>query len=74
MRNQHLQRAFKMAGVKNIIVSLWKVPDAQTAELFEIFYGECFAGKTIHEAFQSAQSQMKAKYSPYYWAGFVLLE
>jgi CHAT domain-containing protein len=69
-----LQRAFKMAGVKNIIMSLWKVPDAQTAELFDTFYSECFAGKTIHEAFQSAQSQMKAKYSPYYWAGFVLLE
>jgi len=69
-----LQRAFKMAGVKNIIMSLWKVPDAQTAELFDIFYSECFAGKTIHEAFQSAQSKMQAKYSPYYWAGFVLLE
>jgi CHAT domain-containing protein len=69
-----LQRAFKMAGVKNIIMSLWKVPDAQTSELFECFYNECFAGKTIHEAFQTAQSKMKAKYSPYYWAGFVLLE
>jgi CHAT domain-containing protein len=69
-----LQRAFKMAGVKNIIMSLWKVPDTQTAELFDIFYGECFAGKTIHEAFQMAQAKMKAKYSPYYWAGFVLLE
>lgn len=69
-----LQRAFKMAGVKNIIMSLWKVPDNQTAELFNIFYGECFAGKTIHEAFQTAQSKMKARYSPYYWAGFVLLE
>jgi CHAT domain-containing protein len=69
-----LQRAFKMAGVKNIIMSLWKVPDAQTAELFEIFYDECFAGKSIHEAFRAAQSKMKAKYSPYYWAGFVLLE
>jgi CHAT domain-containing protein len=69
-----LQRAFKMAGVKNIIMSLWKVPDAQTAELFDIFYSECFAGKTIHEAFQSAQSKMKVKYSPYSWAGFVLLE
>lgn len=69
-----LQRAFKMAGVKNIIMSLWKVPDAQTAELFDIFYSECFAGKTIHEAFRSAQAKMKAKYFPYYWAGFVLLE
>ena len=69
-----LQRAFKMAGVKNIIMSLWKVPDTQTAELFNIFYSECFAGKTIHEAFKMAQSKMKEKYSPYYWAGFVLLE
>ena len=69
-----LQRAFKMAGVKNIIMSLWKVPDTQTSELFDIFYSECFAGKSIHDAFQSAQSQMKFKYSPYYWAGFVLLE
>jgi CHAT domain-containing protein/Tfp pilus assembly protein PilF len=69
-----LQRAFKMAGVKNIIMSLWKVPDTQTAELFDIFYSECFAGKSIHEAFQSSQTKMKAKYSPYYWAGFVLLE
>jgi CHAT domain-containing protein len=69
-----LQRAFKMAGVKNIIMSLWKVPDTQTAELFDIFYSECFTGKSIHEAFQLAQSKMKAKYSPYYWAGFVLLE
>jgi CHAT domain-containing protein len=69
-----LQRAFKMAGVKNIIMSLWKVPDAQTAELFDVFYTECFAGKTIHQAFQSAQTKMKAKYSPYFWAGFVLLE
>lgn len=69
-----LQRAFKMAGVKNIIMSLWKVPDSQTAELFELFYSECFSGKSIQEAFQSTQSKMKAKYSPYYWAGFILLE
>jgi CHAT domain-containing protein len=69
-----LQRAFKMAGVKNIIMSLWKVPDSQTAELFELFYSECFSGKSIQEAFQSTQAKMKTKYSPYYWAGFILLE
>ncbi|WP_452228975.1 CHAT domain-containing protein [Lacinutrix sp. MEBiC02404] len=69
-----LQRAFKMAGVKNIIMSLWKVPDAQTAELFELFYGFCFNGESIHQALRMAQAEMKLKYSPYYWAGFVLLE
>ena len=69
-----LQRAFKMAGVKNIIMSLWKVPDEQTTELFDEFYKQCFAGKSIDEALKMAQQKMKAKYPPYYWAGFKLLE
>ena len=69
-----LQRAFKMAGVKNIIMSLWKIDDEKTVEFFDIFYANCFSGKTIHEAFQLAQTQMKTKYTPYYWAGFILLE
>jgi CHAT domain-containing protein len=69
-----LQRAFKMAGAKNIIMSLWKVPDAQTAELFDYFYLEFFKGKSISVSFQIALSKMKEKYPPYYWAGFVLLE
>ena len=53
---------------------MWKVPDVQTAELFAVFYKSCFTGKSICEAFQIAQSEMKQKYLPYYWAGFVLLE
>lgn len=69
-----LQRAFKMAGVKNIIMSLWKVPDTQTSELFNLFYSHYLNGKSIHASFQIAQKTMKEKYPPYYWAGFVLLE
>jgi CHAT domain-containing protein len=69
-----LQRAFKMAGVKNIIMSLWKVDDAKTVEFFQIFYINCLTDKSIHDAFLNTQSAMKAKYPPYYWAGFVLLE
>lgn len=63
-----------MADFKNIIMSLWNVPDAEPAELFDITYTECFASKSIHEAFQTAQAEMKLKYSPYYGAGFMLLE
>ena len=71
-----LQRAFKLAGVKNIIMSLWKVPDDKTMELMQLFYQNCFTGKSISEALKKAQGEMRNKYpaSPYYWAGFSLLQ
>ena len=69
-----LQRAFKIAGAKNIIMSLWKVPDNQTKELMSIFYTNILKGNTISNALQDAQIEMSKKYSPYYWAAFKLLE
>ena len=69
-----LQRGFKMAGVKNMIVSLWQVPDKETAELMTALYTYWLAGKTISESFNQAQADMRKKYAPYYWAAFVLVE
>jgi CHAT domain-containing protein/tetratricopeptide (TPR) repeat protein len=69
-----LQRAFKLAGVKNMILSLWKVPDAETAELMKGFYTYYLQGKTAREALGKAQQDMRKKYKPYYWAAFVLVE
>jgi CHAT domain-containing protein/Flp pilus assembly protein TadD len=69
-----LQRAFKLAGVKNMLLSLWKVPDAETAELMKTFYTYHLQGKTTREAFTAAQKDMRKKYRPYYWAAFVLIE
>ena len=69
-----LQRAFKMAGVKKLIVSLWQVPDKETAELMTAFYTYWMKGKTIEESFAQAQADMRKKYSPFYWAAFVLVE
>jgi CHAT domain-containing protein/tetratricopeptide (TPR) repeat protein len=70
-----LQRAFKMAGVKYLIVSLWKVPDAQTKEFMELFYSSWLNQKlTIREAFRQTQISMSKKYPPYQWAAFVLME
>jgi CHAT domain-containing protein len=69
-----LQRAFKMAGVKKMIVSLWQVPDKETAELMTTFYTYWMKGKTINDAFAQAQADMRKKYSPFYWAAFVLVE
>lgn len=69
-----LQRAFKMAGVKKMIVSLWQVPDKETAELMTTFYTYWMKGKTIEESFAQAQADMRKRYSPFYWAAFVLVE
>ena len=69
-----LQRGFKMAGVKKLIVSLWQVPDKETAELMTGLYSYWLGGKTISESFYQAQADMRKKYAPYYWAAFVLVE
>jgi CHAT domain-containing protein len=68
-----LQRGFKMAGVEKILMSLWEVPDEQTAELMEKFYTYLLENQPIQTAFAKAQQAMKAQYPPYYWAGFVLM-
>ena len=69
-----LQRAFKIAGAKTIIMSLWKVPDKETIDLMELFYTNWLNGMTKHEAFTNAQKEMRKKYAPYYWAAFVMVE
>ncbi|RTL60668.1 MAG: CHAT domain-containing protein [Sphingobacteriales bacterium] len=51
--------------MKNMILSLWKVPDKETAELMTIFYSNYLTGKTIKEAFTAAQKEMRLKYNPY---------
>jgi CHAT domain-containing protein/tetratricopeptide (TPR) repeat protein len=38
-----LQRAFHVAGCKNVVASLWKVDDATTAALMARLYGRLFA-------------------------------
>jgi len=69
-----LQRAFKIAGAKKLLLSLWEVPDAETAELMQLFYQAVFNGETYYKALRNAQLTLKAKYSnPTKWAGFVLI-
>ncbi|MDP2388322.1 MAG: CHAT domain-containing protein [Bacteroidota bacterium] len=69
-----LQRAFKMAGAKFIVMSLWQVPDKETAEFMELFYSNMIKNKDIRQAFTLTQKAMRKKYDPYYWAAFVLVE
>jgi CHAT domain-containing protein len=70
-----LQRAFKMAGADFLLVSLWQVPDKETAEFMDFFYGAWLKGKTIHEAFAKAQKKMRKKHKEVYkWGAWVLVE
>ncbi len=75
-----LQRAFKIAGAKYLIMSLWQVPDKQTSLLMTTFYKKWLprGGEekmTIPEAFRAAQKELRdAGLDPYQWAGFVLVE
>jgi CHAT domain-containing protein len=70
-----LKRAFRLAGVENIIVSLWPVPDKETMELMDLFYKELVNTKDISKSFRLAQRTMRQKYSnnPWAWGGFVLV-
>lgn len=74
-----LQRAFKIAGAKYILMSLWKVRDEPTQEFMAAFYRAWLEeGKAIPLAFQVAQGILRKKYAepfnPRLWAGFVLLK
>jgi len=70
-----LQRAFRMAGAGNLVMSLWEVPDKETAEFMEFFYGQLFRNKTVQQAFLLTQAAMKKKYRqwPEKWAAWVLV-
>ncbi|MBK9641624.1 MAG: CHAT domain-containing protein [Saprospiraceae bacterium] len=71
-----LQRAFKIAGAKYLMMSLWQVPDEETKEFMISFYKNWLNKKlSIPDAFRTTQNEMRQRYSnPYLWAGFVLVE
>jgi CHAT domain-containing protein len=70
-----LQRALKMHEIPYIINSLWQVPDKETQEFMNYFYEELLTKNLdVKAAFNNARSAMRAKYSPYFWAAFVLIQ
>jgi CHAT domain-containing protein len=69
-----LQRAFEVAGAKNIIISLWQVSDEVTQELMTSFYRNWLLTGNKQSAFIKAQLDIKKKYQlPYYWGAFVMV-
>jgi tetratricopeptide (TPR) repeat protein len=71
-----LQRAFRMAGAKYLLLSLWRIPDEETSEYMQLFYSELLKQNDISKSYKSTQRFMRQKYpnSPMKWAGMVLVE
>lgn len=66
-----LNQAFLRAGAKGVVMSLWRVPDVQTAELMKRLYGEIDKGISPVEALRAAQrSFIKDGQHPLAWAAF----
>ena len=72
-----LQRGFKKAGVRTIIMSLWPVDDNATLLMMTEFYSNLTKGMSKREAFLTAQNKVKTTAgfeNPRYWAAFIMLD
>jgi CHAT domain-containing protein len=69
-----LQRAFQLAGARNIMMSLWKVDDEATSRLMAAFYRHYLQKGDAQESLRLAQVEIRKSHPhPYYWASFVVL-
>ena len=75
-----LQRGFKKAGVKSLLISLWKVDDQATCYLMTEFYRHWIGeGKSKHLSLEMAKEAVRSRKEkgwddPKYWAAFILLD
>jgi len=71
-----LTRGFMYAGSPRVLVSLWNVSDAATAEMMSRFYRKMLEeGLSATAALRAAQLEMQQETqwnAPYYWAAFTL--
>ncbi|OKH32919.1 Fis family transcriptional regulator [[Phormidium ambiguum] IAM M-71] len=69
-----LSRAFITAGTPSIVVSLWAVPDAPTADLMKEFYQQMKKNPNKAQALRQAMlTVMKTHPRPRDWAAFTLI-
>ena len=73
---QGLQRAFKIAGSKNIICSLNKVDDYWSAQFMGELYDNLMVGKNIYDSFRTAQKNIRESVpgNPVAWSSYILIE
>ena len=74
-----LQRGFKLAGVKSLLMTAWKVSDEATSRFMQFFYTHLLNGDGKREALVKAQAELRecdgGKFaSPRHWAAYILLD
>ncbi len=73
-----IRRNYHLAGVPDVVASLYDIPAAATADLLTEFYRGVFSGLTPVEALHGAQRKARSgglhkRYiHPKYWAGLIL--
>jgi CHAT domain-containing protein/Tfp pilus assembly protein PilF len=71
-----LTRSFLYAGAKNILYTLWEVPDHHTSRMMVEFYQQILSDNSYAKSLRAAKLQMIANAEtahPKKWGGFVLL-
>jgi CHAT domain-containing protein/tetratricopeptide (TPR) repeat protein len=70
-----LMRAFRLAGARRVMISLWEVDDQATQLLMREFYSNWLSGMELDRALVRAKRYLirETEFShPRYWAGFIL--
>lgn len=71
-----LNRAFYVAGAKNIIYSAWNISDQRTPDLMKTFYTHLLGGDSYSAALREAKLSMishRETSLPFFWGGVMLL-
>ncbi|MBE0641917.1 MAG: CHAT domain-containing protein, partial [Bacteroidales bacterium] len=73
-----LARAFKYAGVPNIVMTLWAIEDRSGSEIMEGFYENLKQGQGKREALRNSKLDYLAtsdllRSHPYFWAAYVTI-
>lgn len=69
-----LQRGFKIAGAKSLLMTLWQVPDEPTQNFMKEFYQQLLSGKLAVDALKATQKKaIQQKLPLKYWGAFVLI-
>ena len=71
-----LRRAFVLAGVETLVMSLWPISDYVTREMMAGYYKGLKQGQGRGDAMRHLQINMikrKGREHPFYWASFIQL-